>query len=342
MLIPELELQALRFFNRDELEGLQMHSRYLRNLVNIHSQKLPLRHIHKVEISFGKCYIRRSEQHPQDHPLVLSVEYESDVLLHYVDNAFIHRLAFADRKMDLGFLRYMQEHADSLQCRIRTLNVDWSMFEFGVTPFDDALFDFIGTHLKPRVYESQLFPICRNAHIERELLLFARSSFSDKIKHVEYHLKDSLPAPSVIIPELFRSDALESCSMKVCVNPSNWLNDFVKTFEALTRGSMTVRSVVLFQPSFGDDSHMRPSVERFGLPHGDHVPVPKCAFVDERFRDRWAAHEITTTVPATAERFVFMNRVAAKKLQVLAWQIEEASSSWSAVHNAYLLEVSDL
>ncbi|KAH7700272.1 hypothetical protein AAVH_05192 [Aphelenchoides avenae] len=211
------------------------------------------------------------------------------------------------------------------------------MFEF-----DAKLFDFIGTELKPRVYEAQLFPICRDAHIERELLLFARSSFSDKIKHVEYHLKDSLPAPSVIIPELFRSDALESCAMKVCVNPSTWLNDFVKAFEALTRGSPAVRSVVVFQPSFGVDSLLRPSVERFGLPHGDDVPVPKCAFVDERFRDRWAAHEITTTVPATAERFVFLNTGAAKKLQVMAWQIEEALWSWSAVHNAYLLEVSDL
>lgn len=48
MLIPELELQALRFFNRDELEGLQMHSRYLRNLVDSHAKTLPLRRIHEL------------------------------------------------------------------------------------------------------------------------------------------------------------------------------------------------------------------------------------------------------------------------------------------------------
>ncbi|KAH7714473.1 hypothetical protein AAVH_18199 [Aphelenchoides avenae] len=335
MLIPELELQALRFFNRTELEGLQMHSRYLRNLVTKHARTLPLRRIQSVEMSSSKCYIHKSER-SQDHPLVLSVEYESDKLLRYVDNAFILRLVFADRETDLAFLRYMQEHTAALQCRIRTLHVDWSMFDF-----DDKLFDFIGTHLKPQVYTAELFPICRDAHIERELLLFARSSFCDKIKHVEYHLKDTLPAPSIIIPELFHTTMLESCALKVCVNPSTWLNDFVKAFEALTRGSMTVRSVVLFQPSFGDDSHLRPSLERFGLPHGDDIPVPKCAFVDERFRNR-QSNVITTTVPATAERFVFMNRVAAKKLQVMAWQIEQASSSWSAVHNAYLLEVSDL
>ncbi|KAH7714452.1 hypothetical protein AAVH_18178 [Aphelenchoides avenae] len=336
MLIPELELQALRFFNRTELEGLQMHSRYLRNLVTKHARTLPLRRIQSVEISFGKCYIRRTEQHPQDRTLVLSVEYESDKLLRYVDNALIRRLAFADREMDLAFLRYMKEHTTAFQCSIQTLHVEWSMFEF-----NDTLFDFIGTHLKPRVYEAQLFPICRDAHIERELLLFARSSFCDKVKHVEYHLNEALPAPSNIISELLHTDVLESCAIKVCANPSTWLNDFVKAFEALTRGSITVRSVVLFHASFGDDSNMRPSVERFGLPHGDRVPVPKCAFVDKRFRGR-RSYEIITTVSATADRFIFSNSEAGKHLQVLAWQIEEASSSWSAVHNAYLLEVSDI
>lgn len=53
MLIPELELQALRFFNRTELEGLQIHSRYLRDLVERNTQSLALRYIHEVRVCFA-------------------------------------------------------------------------------------------------------------------------------------------------------------------------------------------------------------------------------------------------------------------------------------------------
>lgn len=51
MMIPEVELQALRFFTRAELEGPQMHARHMRDVVNGHAKTLPLRHIHRVDVS---------------------------------------------------------------------------------------------------------------------------------------------------------------------------------------------------------------------------------------------------------------------------------------------------
>ncbi|KAH7714460.1 hypothetical protein AAVH_18186 [Aphelenchoides avenae] len=110
MLIPELELQALRFFNRDELEGLQMHSRYLRNLVDSHAKTLPLRRIHELCVGAKQLF---------------------------------------NRERDLGFLRYLRPHTGALQCRIQTLCIDWSVHEF-----DNTLFDFLDTQLKPQRYSA--------------------------------------------------------------------------------------------------------------------------------------------------------------------------------------------
>lgn len=50
-MLPEIERDVLRFLDRVALEGLQMHSRYLRNVVNRHARTLPLRRIHNVEVS---------------------------------------------------------------------------------------------------------------------------------------------------------------------------------------------------------------------------------------------------------------------------------------------------
>lgn len=50
-MLSEMELDILRYFNRGVLEGLQMHSRYLWDLVNRHARSLALWHIHSVEVS---------------------------------------------------------------------------------------------------------------------------------------------------------------------------------------------------------------------------------------------------------------------------------------------------
>lgn len=50
-MLAEIELEALRYFDRTTLDGLRMHSRYLREVVDRHARTLPLRYIHEVEVS---------------------------------------------------------------------------------------------------------------------------------------------------------------------------------------------------------------------------------------------------------------------------------------------------
>lgn len=50
-MLAEIELEALRYLGRTALEGLQMHSRYLRDLVNRQAPSLPRRYIHEVDVS---------------------------------------------------------------------------------------------------------------------------------------------------------------------------------------------------------------------------------------------------------------------------------------------------
>lgn len=56
-MLAEMELDVLHFFDRDALEGLQMHSRYLRDLINRHTGTLPLRHIYRVMVSASVSYL---------------------------------------------------------------------------------------------------------------------------------------------------------------------------------------------------------------------------------------------------------------------------------------------
>lgn len=52
-MLAEVALEALRFFDRAKhgREGLQIHSRYLRDLVNRHTRALPLRQIYSASVS---------------------------------------------------------------------------------------------------------------------------------------------------------------------------------------------------------------------------------------------------------------------------------------------------
>lgn len=63
-MLSEIELDILRYLTREVLEGLQMHSRYLRDRVNRNARSLPLRFIHSVDVihpAFGS-YSRKAEQ----------------------------------------------------------------------------------------------------------------------------------------------------------------------------------------------------------------------------------------------------------------------------------------
>ncbi|KAH7714457.1 hypothetical protein AAVH_18183 [Aphelenchoides avenae] len=337
MMIPEVELQALRFFTRAELEGPQMHARHMRDVVNGHAKTLPLRHIHRVDISFGTCYIHPTKDR-NGRTVCRQIEYYIGELLPLVNNAFVGRLMLIDREDDIVFLRYLQAHAATLQCRIQTLRIEWSALAF-----DSVLLDFIGTMFKPQIYSASLFPICLDArHIELPILLFTRTTFCDKVKHLFFEIHDAWSVLSALIPELFRADVLQSCFITVRVSPHRWLNDYVEAFEAtLTRGSRVTHTVVLLYAHSDDDAQVCTAVEQFAHRHGDHVPVPECAYVNDALRASLPI-EIALTESATAQRYVFENRDAAKKLEVLFWQVVQAASTWSILHNVFYLQLVDI
>lgn len=53
VMLAEIVLEALQFFGRADLEGLQMHSRYLRDLVDHNRRTLPLRYVYDVNVNVG-------------------------------------------------------------------------------------------------------------------------------------------------------------------------------------------------------------------------------------------------------------------------------------------------
>lgn len=62
-MLSDIELDILHYLERTALEGLQMHGRYLRDLVNRHARSLPLRYIHEFDVSattLSSQYCKRS------------------------------------------------------------------------------------------------------------------------------------------------------------------------------------------------------------------------------------------------------------------------------------------
>lgn len=56
-MLPEVEREALHYFNRAALEGMQIHSRYLRDVVNRDARTLPLRYFHHVKASASNANV---------------------------------------------------------------------------------------------------------------------------------------------------------------------------------------------------------------------------------------------------------------------------------------------
>lgn len=57
-MLAETVFDILRYFSRHELEGLQMHSRFLRDFVGRNVDQLPLRAIYKISTSV--CFLGSS------------------------------------------------------------------------------------------------------------------------------------------------------------------------------------------------------------------------------------------------------------------------------------------
>lgn len=56
-MLPEIELDILHFLDRTALEGLQILSRHLRDLVNRQARSLPLRSILCVQVSAASARV---------------------------------------------------------------------------------------------------------------------------------------------------------------------------------------------------------------------------------------------------------------------------------------------
>lgn len=50
-MLSDIAIDALLYFDRTAVEGLMMHSRHWRDLINRHAGTLPLRYVHCVEVS---------------------------------------------------------------------------------------------------------------------------------------------------------------------------------------------------------------------------------------------------------------------------------------------------
>lgn len=68
-MLAEIALETLRFFDRAALEGLQMHSRYLRNLVSLRARTLPLRFVNDVVVITSRIYLKVKEKRKKLGPL---------------------------------------------------------------------------------------------------------------------------------------------------------------------------------------------------------------------------------------------------------------------------------
>ncbi|KAH7711667.1 hypothetical protein AAVH_21024, partial [Aphelenchoides avenae] len=169
-MLAEIELDVLHFLDRAALEGLQMHSRYLRDFVNHNRRSFPLHRIYEIDVTDGNVYVQLLEEGER---VLLGPE---GLFLH-ANNAFVHRLALSFDRERLLPLYYLHANASELQCHIGALFVEASDEEI-----DFALVDFLGICLKPQVYEASTDgELC-----EEQAMLFTRNALRQHITHLVY------------------------------------------------------------------------------------------------------------------------------------------------------------
>lgn len=57
VMLSEIELDVFHFFDRTTLEGLQIHSRYLRDLIYRQARAFSVRYIHEVDVSASSFHL---------------------------------------------------------------------------------------------------------------------------------------------------------------------------------------------------------------------------------------------------------------------------------------------
>ncbi|KAH7712431.1 hypothetical protein AAVH_20235, partial [Aphelenchoides avenae] len=174
-MLAEVALEAFRYFDRTTLEELLIHSRYLRDFVNRHSQTLPLRYISDVHTAPGHVYIRLLEEDDNAEVVVGQTQQYMEIVFRRVNNAFVRRLTLSFDRAHLPPLNHLRANAKKLQCHIRALRI-----ESTEAAIDYALVDFLGAHLKPQAYEVSKTGELRENHVK----LFKHDALRDKVKHL--------------------------------------------------------------------------------------------------------------------------------------------------------------
>lgn len=64
-MMTETAFEILHYFSRSELEGMQMHSRFLRDFVDRNVDQLPLRPIYKISASVWSFRSHYSDERPR-------------------------------------------------------------------------------------------------------------------------------------------------------------------------------------------------------------------------------------------------------------------------------------
>ncbi|KAH7721306.1 hypothetical protein AAVH_11156 [Aphelenchoides avenae] len=301
-MIPEFELEALRCFNRPELEGLQIHSRYLRNLVDRHAGTLPLRSIYEVDVQYGQVDIRLTEADRDVNEMAVWGDQAPEELLR--------------RRASLFSTIYGQMLTTHIEATNEAIDYD--------------LVVFMGARIKPRIYETSM----DDNDQEEYAMLLAHNALRGTVKHVEYQLHSFLPPPDCIIPELFGVDVAETCAMTTDAYPHPWIEKFIEMYENAECGTDVVRSVTLLHDRTDEKYPLPYSDDPLGRPQRADVPTPHSAFVKEWSRKRQLLGDIVTE-SAVADLFEF------GKLELFVWTIKHVGKDgcWQALHYAFLLQI---
>ncbi|KAH7706805.1 hypothetical protein AAVH_25970 [Aphelenchoides avenae] len=331
-MLSEIELEALRYFDREALERLQILARYLRDVVDRHARKLALRYIHDVNLENGVVFIQLLEETYELIKVAAPGELDLQTLFHRVNNAFVRRLDLSFQREDLLLPFYLRENSSRLQCRIEMLGIAHE--EHKPAPIDYALVGFLVRHFEPKTYESMMIGGLR----EDYATLFAHNTMRGIGCHAICNLTVD-PAPDCILPELFGVDVIQTCAIATIVDPRQWIAKFIGMFEAAERGKDVVPSVTLLHERPNNSAPLRHTADPLGRPRHTEVPAPQSAYIKEWVR-KMPFYGRPFTESTVSNLYVFENAKAAKKLEISEWTLEEVRNGvLTSVYYAFLLKV---
>lgn len=156
-----------------------------------------------MQIHLGNAHIRLAENEGRRIKVVATTEKRLKMLFHRFNNAFIHRLELSFRPQDLVLPYYLQAKADELQCQVRVLCISDE-----AARIDYVLIDFLGTRLKPQVYET--WSSSRGCH-EDYVMLFMHKALRGTVKNLVYDVSKTPKGASELLSSALNLDGLVEC-----------------------------------------------------------------------------------------------------------------------------------